>query len=299
MTTPEILKELELYTGRFPEAALKAAIEQREAITPELLRELENVANNPAKWADEQNHMLHLFAMFLLAQFREKRAYPLIAKIVSAPADIPYKLLGDSVTEDLDKILGSVYDGDPAILEKIIENPEVDEYVRDAAISVFLILENTGQMPREQIVDYFKSLFESKLERKYSMVWDGLACAVADLPAPELLPYVRKAYEDELVNPMFSSLEDIEKDVLAPKQYRKERLHLIDDTIADMKSWACFHGDNEDVTLADEDSPFLSLPFEDENYVTPTPYVREGSKIGRNDPCPCGSGKKYKKCCGK
>jgi len=23
------------------------------------------------------------------------------------------------------------------------------------------------------------------------------------------------------------------------------------------------------------------------------------SKIGRNDPCPCGSGKKYKKCCGK
>lgn len=26
--------------------------------------------------------------------------------------------------------------------------------------------------------------------------------------------------------------------------------------------------------------------------------VREGPKIGRNDPCPCGSGKKYKKCCG-
>ena len=28
-------------------------------------------------------------------------------------------------------------------------------------------------------------------------------------------------------------------------------------------------------------------------------YVREEPKIGRNDPCPCGSGKKYKKCCGK
>jgi len=23
-----------------------------------------------------------------------------------------------------------------------------------------------------------------------------------------------------------------------------------------------------------------------------------GNKVGRNDPCPCGSGKKYKKCCG-
>jgi SEC-C motif-containing protein len=26
--------------------------------------------------------------------------------------------------------------------------------------------------------------------------------------------------------------------------------------------------------------------------------IRKGAKIGRNDPCPCGSGKKYKKCCG-
>lgn len=29
------------------------------------------------------------------------------------------------------------------------------------------------------------------------------------------------------------------------------------------------------------------------------PFVREGKKVGRNDPCPCGSGKKYKQCCGK
>jgi preprotein translocase subunit SecA len=27
--------------------------------------------------------------------------------------------------------------------------------------------------------------------------------------------------------------------------------------------------------------------------------VIKGEKVGRNDPCPCGSGKKYKKCCGK
>jgi preprotein translocase subunit SecA len=28
------------------------------------------------------------------------------------------------------------------------------------------------------------------------------------------------------------------------------------------------------------------------------PVKRKGPQIGRNDPCPCGSGKKYKKCCG-
>ena len=30
-----------------------------------------------------------------------------------------------------------------------------------------------------------------------------------------------------------------------------------------------------------------------------TPIVNAGPKLGRNDPCPCGSGKKYKNCCGK
>jgi len=29
------------------------------------------------------------------------------------------------------------------------------------------------------------------------------------------------------------------------------------------------------------------------------PFVRKGRKIGRNEPCPCGSGKKYKQCHGR
>ena len=37
---------------------------------------------------------------------------------------------------------------------------------------------------------------------------------------------------------------------------------------------------------------------DDEDEEDVTPFKRESPKIGRNDPCPCGSGKKYKKCCG-
>jgi SEC-C motif-containing protein len=36
----------------------------------------------------------------------------------------------------------------------------------------------------------------------------------------------------------------------------------------------------------------------EEGEVVPTTIVREGAKVGRNEMCPCGSGKKYKKCCG-
>ena len=35
----------------------------------------------------------------------------------------------------------------------------------------------------------------------------------------------------------------------------------------------------------------------DKGYMIPKTVIRSGPKVGRNDPCPCGSGKKYKHCC--
>jgi len=37
----------------------------------------------------------------------------------------------------------------------------------------------------------------------------------------------------------------------------------------------------------------------DGEMVKPKPMVRDSPKVGRNDPCVCGSGKKFKKCCGR
>lgn len=44
-----------------------------------------------------------------------------------------------------------------------------------------------------------------------------------------------------------------------------------------------------------EMKPFFGTSF----YEGDMPYVRAEKKVGRNDPCPCGSGKKYKQCCGR
>lgn len=61
--------------------------------------------------------------------------------------------------------------------------------------------------------------------------------------------------------------------------------------------------DDEDVNLPFGGEPSLqSVPYQqdqDDDWEPQQPYVREIPKIGRNDPCPCGSGKKYKKCCGR
>jgi len=50
-------------------------------------------------------------------------------------------------------------------------------------------------------------------------------------------------------------------------------------------------GDSADLQFSGGDETAAST--------NPEPFKREKPKVGRNDPCPCGSGKKYKKCCGK
>jgi len=49
----------------------------------------------------------------------------------------------------------------------------------------------------------------------------------------------------------------------------------------------------------DEMSSFSEGEEEPEDDEAPQPFVRDGRKVGRNEPCPCGSGKKYKQCHGK
>jgi hypothetical protein len=292
MTIPEILKELEPYTGRFPMQAMRAAIEQREAITPELLRIVEAVADNPTEFARKEGYMLHLFALFLLAQFREKRAYPAIVKMFSAPGETPFDLAGDTVCEGLKQILASVYDGNRAPLQGLVESEEVNEFVRSAALKTFLVLEQAGQMPRAEVVEYFRSLFHGKLQRTHSYAWDALACAVADLPAPELLEDVRQAYAEGLVDTMVADLAGIERDVTVPKPWRHNRQHLITDAIAEMEWWACF---KQPGRTSSKPKPG-SQPAASAGAPPSPPKVHK--KPWRNAPCPCGSGKKYKHCCG-
>ena len=52
---------------------------------------------------------------------------------------------------------------------------------------------------------------------------------------------------------------------------------------------------------ADYEEALASAPAGDEagTAVEAQPFVRAGEKVGRNDPCPCGSGKKYKQCHGR
>jgi Protein of unknown function (DUF1186) len=122
----EILRQLERFKGRFPRAAVKAAVARREEIAPELLRILDDTVNRAAELDAEGDYQAHLYALFLLAQFRETRAYPLVVRFASLPGDLLYSLCGDFITEGLERILASLCGGELAGIQSLIESESTD-----------------------------------------------------------------------------------------------------------------------------------------------------------------------------
>ncbi|MCQ3830292.1 SEC-C domain-containing protein [Microbulbifer elongatus] len=57
--------------------------------------------------------------------------------------------------------------------------------------------------------------------------------------------------------------------------------------------------DNADRSSKEQDMEVASCCSNESCCVPQAPVTRSTPKVGRNDPCPCGNGKKFKKCCGK
>ena len=312
MEVDEILEQFEWFDGKFKQEAVEAAVAHREEITPALLRILEEIAD-PVQAAEidaKGEYMAHFYAMFLLAQFRETRAYPLMLRIALLPSDLLEDFFGDCITESLRQVLASVCDGNLEGIQSIIENPAADEWARSAALGSLVTLVAEGIKSREEILLYFADLFHGKLTDKNDIVWSELVSCSTDLYAPELLGEIEKAYEQGLVDPTFIGLDDVQGDLAKGKDWVLDKLandphsRLVTDTVKEMAWWASFHEEEPyepyepqagaSVQTGSSVLDAVNLRWED-SY---SGYKRTEPKIGRNDPCPCGSGKKYKKCCG-
>jgi hypothetical protein len=284
---PDYLQPLEFFSRPFPLAAMEAAVARRDESIPHLLHALEWADAHPDAASDgARPYMLHLFALFLLAQFREQRAYPLVVRLFRNPQCD--NLVGDVTTSTFHRILVSVYDGDTRPIEALIEDPNVDEWVRSGAVNSLGVLLHTGERSREEISAYLRTLLRGRLEREPSHVWDSIVAICADFGMAEHLDDVRQLYREGLADPFFDTQEDAEREIALPPgastRVRWERYDLIDSAIQEMEWWHCFEPESERRNVP-------SAPA--------TPVRRESPKIGRNELCPCGSGKKYKKCCGR
>src|SRR5881628_1065368 len=134
METTEILRQFERASGRFARAAVEAAVARQEEVVPELLRILDDTVKRAVELDAEGDYMAHLYAMFLLAQFREVRAYPLVVRFASLPGDLLDSLCADFITEDLGQVLASVCGGELDGIQSIIENEAAQSRAPDPLV---------------------------------------------------------------------------------------------------------------------------------------------------------------------
>jgi len=110
------------------------------------------------------------------------------------------------------------------------------------------------------------------------------------------MPEIRQAFADDLIDEGFIDLPWIKQNL---KEGRKKVLaqlradghyHYVEDTVRELEWWACFRP---------PPPPVPQRPPSPAPGVTARPAPPPQKKVGRNEPCPCGSGRKYKHCCGK
>ncbi len=156
------------------------------------------------------------------------------------------------------------------------------------------------------------------LETEEDLLFRTLLCSgLCELFSERGVEVVRKEIADGYET-SYSTLEDhllpvvevLGVDLPEADQWKKERTEREQERARRLAEWDALERRYEEMRaqginpLAEVESP-LETTFRSESPSLPEPiqpvepYRRTGQKVGRNDPCPCGSGKKFKKCCGR
>jgi hypothetical protein len=295
----------------FPYQAVKLATEHWEIVLPALLGRLDGYLADPTAVSEEEADLLFFF-LHLCGQQRETRAYRPLMRLCALPSEQVDMVLGDATTVTLGQIAASVFDGDPAPIHAVILDSGADEFVRDALFEALAFLTAQARIPLADTKAFLIHCDAAALQpRQGCCAWLGWQSAISYLGLQELREAVRRAFADERIGSEIMDFEDFEQDLRAVtdgvgKHDRAGDLRYFGDIAEEIAHW---HGFTPEAAAArlkaksrTDDDPLDGLDDLDDLdghavYTPQSPVVNPLRHVGRNDPCPCGSGKKYKKCC--
>lgn len=297
MEINEIIEHLKYYTPELPREALKHAIENKEKITPKLIEMLEYTKNNLDKiYYEEDEFFGYTYAYFLLAEFKEQKAFPYLIDLLYEDEEIIDYIIGDNYPDYVPRLLASMYNGDDKALFDIIENNQINEFVRCSTLQTFAILYLYGVKDRNFLVNYLKKLLNEKDEKDNSYLYEEIIEEVCHLKLTELAEDIDKIMyiienkeEREDLRNLLKEESKINRNIYPFNPFYE----YISDTVGIMEEWQCFRYIEDEEFENSDDYKVCQYIIQkrEENYSD----VKKD--IGRNDLCYCGSGKKYKKCC--
>jgi hypothetical protein len=328
MDTAQILERL-ANVGLLPVDAIHAARLDRTALIPEFIAILDAAADGSFDLQARPD--LPFFAFHLLGEWREKSACPTLIRFLRSPAA---ESLGDGLCLTAARVITEVFDGDPEPLHALILDRAAHEGLRATMFDAIALMARERTISLEGTVDFLRACFTTLQVETAGFIWFGWQRAISLLSLSQLLPVVKEACDRGFVDPGLIRFRDFERDfrfVVDNPGRLSDDHRPFEDVIEEFSSWYGFsevtvnkrrqaYGpppatDHWVVhTLNDEEQATLSrmTPAERELFLArleralngqeparelPAPAVNPHRDIGRNDPCPCGSGRKFKRCC--
>jgi yecA family protein len=286
----------EFFSRPFPSEAVALAERHRELVAPWLVRVLEEVARDPSQ-ALQDDYVLHDFAMVLLGHWRDTRAYRPLLALALLPYGTVEEILGDLLFETYTRAIASVCDGDLAPLVALVLDDAVHTWMRTALIDAWTLRVIEGDAPLGPLEDCLLAIGEREAVRLRGQprssgeptIIEAVAHAGSDIASGRLRGPVLGWFDEGLIDPRSIGRAEFEGEIQVPIESRREELRRrgrssLRDPQAEIGWWAGYH--EEPAQTTQRSAPAAGT------------IVRDTPKVGRNDPCPCGSGRKYKKCHG-
>ncbi|MBN8247236.1 MAG: DUF1186 domain-containing protein, partial [Verrucomicrobia bacterium] len=278
--------------------ALAAADRFRTDLSPRLIAAVERVMS-PDPDPDSDEDILWVHALFLLAAWQEPAAATLAARFFSVDSEA-YRRLPDKFVLDFNsQLMASLLGDNPSRLQEIATTPATHIALRCDAIRALGCLAAWNRMERSFLVEHLRSLVRGGLVQEFTDEWTTLAILVLNAGLRELVPDLETACQQGWVHPEFVRWETLRQLADSPDDRWPQFVQLWPpwSDIAETSSWldqeSASDPDSFDLSNVEGNPPVrMGLPDE-----IPAPF-RAPVSVGRNDPCPCGSGRKFKKCCG-
>ena len=306
MTIDDVIQDFGTADHTLPRASMQWALDHWAEAAPRFVELLSRYADGTDRAQSTADALL--FIIHLFGEKAETTAFVPLCRMLH-DAEATELAIGDSVTETLRPILISTFDGDVAALRAVIEDPDADEYAREGALLVMAYLTRVGRIPEADTHAYLLYLLTNMLPQGQCHVWVGWTFCVAGLGFVDLVPHVKRLFEREFIDDMFMKYHHFEADLKLTlddpagmaglKQYH---LEPFSSAIDELSSW---YGFSEKRVLDEkaraEREAALARQQPSTGRARQQPLAGGARNpfrdVGRNDPCPCGSGRKFKKCC--
>ncbi len=238
--------------------------------TQEDIPDLIDLMTDPAfDKADDDSFWVPLHAWRILGQLRAEQAVQSLVEMF----DVFEENDDDWAIEEIPEVMGLIGASAIPALTECLQDESKKEFVRVYAIDSLAKIAKHHPECRKEVLEVFRQYMRNPC--KDIETANGLLISnLIDLKATELIDEIKFLFEQDCVD--FSVAGDFENVEIS--------LGLRTERVTPKPGYFSLLDSGNDNNWLDE------IPIVET-------VVRKSPKIGRNDPCPCGSGKKYKRCC--